>query len=263
MAAPGFNSMASVRKAVMLLDVLAGDAQGLTAKEVALRLDVPLPTAYRLLQTLAESEFVVHLRSERKYALGYKLHTLDTALHRQLVTPPAVKRLINQLHVDADAAAYYAVHRGEDIVIAHVADSRLRPRISPMGFGFQGYGHATAFGKIMLSGMDAQHRDSYLKRYGMRALTPSTVRDTGELLRQLDEVRATGLAAERQEFMEGTCCVAAAVTNAGRQIIGSIAVSVEAAGFESQYARLGRILRETAHRVSRALNCAAAAGRAG
>lgn len=36
---------------MLLLDVLAGDAQGLTAKEIALRLDVPLPTAYRLLQT--------------------------------------------------------------------------------------------------------------------------------------------------------------------------------------------------------------------
>jgi DNA-binding IclR family transcriptional regulator len=254
MAVAGLNSMASVRKAMMLLDVLARDAQGLTAKEIALRLDVPLPTAYRLLQTLTEAEFVVHLRSERKYALGYKLHSLDAALHRQLITPPAVKRLINQLHVDADAAAYYAVHRGEDIVIAHVADSRLRPRISPMGFGFQGCGHATAFGKIMLAGMDNQHRDSYLKRYGMMALTPLTIREKTELLRQLEQVRATGLAAERQEFVGGKSCLAAPVTNPGGQIIGSVAVSVDACEFESQYARLGKILRETAHRVSRELS---------
>lgn len=106
------DGLASVRKAFALLDAVATDSRGMTAKEIAAALQMPLPTVYRMLKTLVASGHVVHLREESRYGLGYKLHTLDTSLRRQVGTPPAVARLIQELHSRADAAAYYAVHRG-------------------------------------------------------------------------------------------------------------------------------------------------------
>src|SRR5699024_3371918 len=148
------GGIASIQKAFSLLDVVASHHRGVTAKELAATLDMPLPTVYRLLKTLVASGHLVHLRDESRYGLGYKLHSLDKSLHRQVGTPPAVARLIRELHSRADAAAYYAVHRGEDIVVAHVVDSPQRPRITPMGFGFNDAAHATAFGKVLLAAMD-------------------------------------------------------------------------------------------------------------
>ncbi|MCU1549165.1 MAG: hypothetical protein JWO29_2116, partial [Arthrobacter sp.] len=43
------TGMASVQKAFALLDVVASDRRGLTAKELAAALEIPLPTVYRLL----------------------------------------------------------------------------------------------------------------------------------------------------------------------------------------------------------------------
>ncbi len=247
------TNMASLQKAIALLEVVAADAQGLTAKQIAEQLGLPLATTYRLLKVLTEAEYVVHLLEQQRYALGYKLHNLGTALHRQVATPISVARLITELHIAADAAAYYAVHRGEDIVIAHVVDSRLRPRIANMGFGFRGAAHATAFGKVLLAGMSDHQLTSYLTCHGMGPRTPATIRSEAELRQQLTEIHREGLAVEREEFMAGCSCMAAPIINGAGQTIGSVAVSIDAGAFESRRPQLDRLLRQTAHQAGRAL----------
>ncbi|MFJ6280220.1 MAG: IclR family transcriptional regulator [Actinomycetes bacterium] len=247
------GGMASVQKAFALLDVVASDRRGLTAKEIAAKLDMPLPTVYRLLKLLVGSEHLVHLKKESRYALGYKLHALDTSLRRQIGTPSAVARLILELHARGDAAAYYAVHRGDHIVVAHVVDSPRRPRITPMGFGFNDAAHATAFGKILLAGMEPAERATLLRRQGLPAMTSQTIGTLDDLDSELERVREGGIAVEREEFIEGASCIAAPVRNAAGQIVGSVAVSMDAGEFDARSAKLAVLLRDTADRVSRAL----------
>ncbi len=248
-----FTGMASVQKAFALLDVVASDQRGLTAKDIAATLEIPLPTVYRLLKTLVDSEHLVHLKDDSRYGLGYKVHALDTSLRRQVGTPLAVARLILELHSRGEAAAYYAVHRGDHIVVAHVVDSPARRRITPMGFGFNDAAHATAFGKILLAGMDPERRRSYLARHGMPAMTDHTLRTLEELEAELERVREDGIAKEREEFILGASCLGAPVTNAAGQIVGSVAVSMATADFDRRAAKVAPLLRDTADRVSRAL----------
>ena len=125
------TGMASVQKAFALLDVVARDPRGATAKDISTELGMPLPSVYRLLQTLVASEHVVHLRDQRRYGLGYKLHALDASLRQHVATPATVQRAVRELHGSADAAAYFAVYRGDAVVVAHVVDSPRRPRITP------------------------------------------------------------------------------------------------------------------------------------
>ncbi|WP_026818636.1 IclR family transcriptional regulator [Arthrobacter castelli] len=247
------TGMASVQNAFALLDVVASDERGLPAKEIAAALEMPLPSVYRLLKTLVASEHVVHLKDQSRYALGYKLHALDTSLRRQVGTPAAVARLILELFSRGDAAAYYAVHRGDDIIVAHVVDSPKRPRITPMGFGFNDAAHATAFGKILLAGMDDDERRRYLGRHGMPAMTDQTINTEAGLDSELERVLNSGIAVEREEFISGSSCLGAPVTNAAGRIVGSVAVSIDAAEFNERSARLAVLLRDTADKVSRTL----------
>ncbi|WP_298255224.1 IclR family transcriptional regulator [uncultured Arthrobacter sp.] len=248
-----FTGMASVQKAFALLDVVASDQRGLTAKEIAATLDIPVPTVYRLLKTLVESDHLVHLKDDSRYALGYKVHALDTSLRRQVNTPSAVMRLIMELHSRGEAAAYYAVHRGDHIVVAHVVDSPAHRRITPMGFGFNDAAHATAFGKILLAGMDPARRRAYLARHGMPAMTDHTLGTMEALDEELERVREDGIAKEREEFILGASCLGAPVMNAAGQILGSVAVSMDAADFDRRAGAVATVLRDTADRVSRAL----------
>lgn len=248
--------MASVQKAFALLDVVARDPRGATAKDISSELAIPLPTVYRLLQTLVASEHVVHLRDERRYGLGYKVHALDTSLRQQVGTPATVKRAVRELHVAADAAAYLAVYRGDAIVVAHVVDSLHRPRIDPMDFGFTDAAHATAFGKILLSRMDGEEVGDYLERHGMPSLTDRTITTVQGLGKELARVRAQGIAVEREEFVPGASCMAAPVLDAVGRTLGSVAVSLRPADFERRHRALAPVLRNAADRVGRALRAA-------
>ena len=250
------TGMASVQKALALLDVVAGDPRGATAKDISTELGMPLPSVYRLLQTLVASEHVVHLRDQRRYGLGYKLHALDASLRQQVATPAAVQRAVRELHGSADAAAYFAVYRGDAIVVAHVVDSPRRPRIDPMDFGFTGAAHATAFGKILLSRMDEDEVADYLGRHGMRPLTDRTLTAPEDLGRELGRVRAEGIAVEREEFVPGASCLAAPVVDAAGRTLGAVAVSLRPSDFERRHRVVAPVLRDAADRVGRALRAA-------
>lgn len=247
------TGMASVRKAFAVLDVVAANSRGMSAKDISAALDIPLPTVYRLLKTLVTSEHLVHLKDQGRYGLGYKLHALDNSLRRQVGTPPAVARIIRELHVRSDAAAYYAVHRGDDIIVAHVVESPARPRITPMGFGFNDAAHATAFGKVLLAAMEPEQRRSYLARHGLPEMTHRTIQTMAELEAELCEVTDSGIAVEREEFLMGASCLAAPVTNLAGQTIGSVAVSMSPADFPARAAKVSTLLRDAADKVGKAL----------
>ncbi|KUG61637.1 hypothetical protein AVL61_01630 [Kocuria rosea subsp. polaris] len=250
------TGMASVQKAFALLDVVAGNPRGATAKDISTELGMPLPSVYRLLRTLVASEHVVHLRDQRRYGLGYKLHALDASLHQQVATPATVRRAVGELHASADAAAYFAVYRGDAIVVAHVVDSPRRPRITPLDFGFTDAAHATAFGKILLSRLDEHEVADYLGRHGMRPLTDRTLSTPEDLGRELGRVRAEGIAVEREEFVPGASCLAAPVVDAAGRTLGSVAVSLSPADFEQRHRSIAPVLRDAADRVGRALRAA-------
>ena len=235
------TGMASVQKAFALLDVVARDPRGATAKDISTELGMPLPSVYRLLQTLVASEHVVHL---------------DASLRQQVATPATVQRAVRELHGSADAAAYFAVYRGDAVVVAHVVDSPRRPRIDPMDFGFTGGAHATAFGKILLSRMDDDEVADYLGRHGMRPLTDRTLTTPDELERELGRVRAEGVAVEREEFVPGASCLAAPVVDSAGRTLGSVAVSLRPTDFERRHRAIAPVLRDAADRVGRALRAA-------
>src|SRR5699024_3851237 len=247
------GGIASVQKAFALLDVVAGHRNGASAKDIATALDMPVPTVYRMLKTLVASGHLVHLRQESLYGLGYKLHALDNSLRRQVGTPPAVARLIHDLHLNANAASYYAVHRGEDIIVAYVVDSPQRPRITPMGFGFNDAAHATAFGKVLLAAMDPEQRESYLRRHGQPAMTDHTITEPDALAADLHSDTETGTAVENEEFIYGASCMAAPVTNLAGQTVGSVAVSLPPTELPAQSEHITRVLRDTAGKVRNAL----------
>lgn len=220
----GVGGVASVTKSLRILEVVA-ERGGATARELSEILAVPLPSVYRLANNLVTSEYLVHMAAGGHYELGYKLHALGVSLHRQLAVPAPIRLAVDSLHRDVGAAAYFALYRGVDVVVAYVSDCAEHPRIRPLDFGFHEAGHATAFGKILLAGMDAATRGRYLRAHPLTRFTPATITTRRSLDRALDEVATLGLATENEEFVPGQMCAAAPVRDVTGAVVGSIAIS--------------------------------------
>lgn len=247
------HGLQSVTRALHVMEMVAATRDGVRAKDVAAALEMPLPTVYRLLSTLVDAGYLVHLVSEHRYGLGYRIRVLDQGLHGQLAVSDEVADAVARLHVEADAAAYYAVYRGVDVVVAHVVDSVRRPRVQILDVGFHEATHATAFGKVMLSGMSPEERDRYLDAFGLPALTPKTMTDRKVLGEHLRHVGEAGVALEVNEFQPGLTCMAAPVRSPAGQIVGSVAISLASHSFAPRRWDIERAVRQGAARVTRVL----------
>ena len=72
-----------VERTLGILELVA-ERGGASARELSAALGLPLPTVYRLAKELVDTDYLVHIRSESRYELGYKLHRLGLSLHRQV-----------------------------------------------------------------------------------------------------------------------------------------------------------------------------------
>jgi DNA-binding IclR family transcriptional regulator len=243
----------SVRRGLRVLEVVAENPDGIPAKAVARRLGMPLSTIYHLLNTLVAEGYVVHLEESSGYGLGYKIPTLYRSFRQKLAVTPALASAVAQVHQRAHAAAYYAVYRDTDIVVAHVADAPETPRVEPLDVGFNDAAHALAFGKVMLASMPSADREQYLDEHGLPAFTERTTTEPPSLERELRDVARRGIATDIEEFRPGLACVAAPVLGLDGTVVGCVSISVPAATMEEALPRLTAIVRQGAMRTSRTL----------
>ena len=240
----------SVHRTLDILEVVA-DRGGASAKEIADATGLPLPTVYRLARELLDSDYLVHIREEKRFELGYKLHQLGVSLHQQIGVPRDVRAEVTAVHEKLGLAAYFAVHRGAQIAVVFTADSPACPRLRPIDFGFHEAPHATALGKILLASMEPDQRLLHLDPEPMPRFGPGTITSHKELAGQLDVVADRGIAWDHGEFQAGSTCVAAAVRGAGGVLVGSVALSGPDGRMAEDVAAIEAALRVTASRVSR------------
>ncbi|MGD0997235.1 MAG: IclR family transcriptional regulator C-terminal domain-containing protein, partial [Thermoleophilia bacterium] len=112
--------------------------------------------------------------------------------------------------------------------------------------------HATANGKALLAALSPDEVYELLPKR-LPASTKNTVTDRETLLRELDEIRKTGVARDREEFTIGISAVGTAV----RDAVGSVAaitVVVPVTRFDGSEAQITAALVRTRDEIQAVLN---------
>ncbi len=255
----GTGVLQSVERAMRVLDHIAAAPGPVQAKQISRALGLTLPTTFHLLTTLVNGGYLVHLAGEKAYAVGHRVDDLARGLHRQIAAPPEVQRVSSVVHLEAQAASYYDALRDAQMIVAHVNECPVHPRIRPLAVGFHQVPHATAFGKLMLATMPVDDRETLLEHTGTPSVTAGTVTDRGLLTRQLRQVHSTGLAIEVDEFQDGLSCLAAPVTDAAGRFVGAVAVSMPTTRLREDRWSVERAVRLGAVRATRAMSLSTAA----
>lgn len=235
----------SVQRALHLLDAVGASERPVTAKGLARTLDLALPTTYHLLRTLVHEGYLHKL--EDGYVLGERIDSLRVGNPLQVMlrrARPILRALRDRVH----GAAYLAVYQDGEIRLLDVVDGPATPR-ADLWVGLHESGHATAFGKCILAGLDSRSRTDYLSRHPLADLTPHTITDARTLERRL--ARQQECFADREEYRLGTACLAAPIRTP--ELLGAIAISAPARRYPSM-ATASTALVRTAWQASRALS---------
>ncbi|MDA3626156.1 IclR family transcriptional regulator [Saccharopolyspora sp. WRP15-2] len=237
----GPTLIGSVQRALHLLDAVGASERPVTAKALARGAELPLATTYHLLRTLVHEGYLRKL--DDGYVLGEQVGALRQHNSLQALLPK-IRPVLRALRDEVGGAAYLSLFSGSEIKIVDIVDGPGTPSVD-LWVGVQEAAHATAFGKCILSCLDADGRRDYLAGNQLADLTPHTITDARVLEQRLSQ--CTDVFNDCEEYLLGTACLATPVRAPG--VIGAVAISLPSHRLRSAEPRS---LQRASERVSRA-----------
>lgn len=216
----GETLIASVRRALRLVDIVANASRPVPVKVLARRASLSLGTTYNLARTLAREGYLT-LEPD-----GLVLGSRFPALREDDGDGVFLAQVRAALHDVTDGlgvTAYLSRYQDGEIHLIDIVDAVSSPRVE-LWVGLDSAAHATALGKQILAALDHEERLDYLSRHTLEELTPHTIRDRRVLLRQLEWSRDAAL--DLEEYAIGYACLAVPVRAPG--LTASLAVSLPA-----------------------------------
>jgi IclR family transcriptional regulator, acetate operon repressor len=197
----------SVSRAGLMLELVAEHYGRIKAKQIAEHLDLPLPTACHLLNTLCQAGFLEKL-PDRSYQLGHKVGILAEAFAAQVSAPEYLTTRLRELADVTGETAYLSAWRNNDAMLLSIIEGHRAVRVAGLHLGYSGLTHARASGKVLLAFGHPHALDDYLSEHALSG-------DHRALHAELEQVRVDGYAIDEEQFAEGVSCVAAPVASGG------------------------------------------------
>jgi DNA-binding IclR family transcriptional regulator len=203
------NGLQLISRAADVLRALEQAPDGLTQSEIALSLGLAKSTAHRLVGALQDEDFV-KLGEDGRWRLGRGLAQLGAAARDTL--REELRPYLVRLGREVDETVDLSLLHGDGMrFIDQVPSTRRLVAVSAVGVTFPL--HCTANGKAFLAALPQDHAAALLPPR-LAAHTAATITSRRALWTELEVVRATGVAFDREEHTEGICAVGAVVRDA-------------------------------------------------
>ncbi len=208
------------------------DHESFGVTDLARRVMLLPSDVHRILTALRASGYVEQDPETRKYRLGFALVRLGlTAFQRNEFrnkAQPVLMRLSRQIGTSIHLGVFDE-REAEVIVIDHIETSTENIFRGHLGTAVQL--HCTALGKAILASLDRHTVARALERSAIARNTRRTITDITVLETQLARVQRQGYAVDRDECIEGACCIASPLFDSGGVVVGAVSASMPTSVF--------------------------------
>jgi DNA-binding IclR family transcriptional regulator len=246
--APRRGSIQVIERAAAILRALEGESEGLSLGQIAQRVGLARSTVQRIVDALSSEHFLIAATPQSGVRLGPAFIRLaaSASVEFDQVTRPIIGALSQKLGETVDLS----VLKGSVAVFTDQVQGAHRLRaVSSVGQTFPLY--CTANGKALLSMLERAKVERML-RAPMTRLTPTTITKPAVLLRQLDEIRRTGVSYDFEEHTEGISAVGSAFTDPVGRLV-ALSVPVPTSRFKRNQERLAKEILLTRDSIQQAL----------
>lgn len=211
----------SIGRALDVLDCFDGKS-ALAMKDIGGCTRLPEPTLFRVLLTLVKHGYLDQA-VDGTYQIALKLRLgwgfeRGKAL-RQLVRPELEH--LNRQFEETASLAYLVedrIHVLDSVECSHgIRVSNQIGRVLPP--------HCSAMGKTITAFQDRECADRIIEAHGLSRPTEHTITDRTCLMKELEEIRRTGIGYDREESVLGAVCYSAAIRHAGKAVIAALSLS--------------------------------------
>ncbi|MEE8433993.1 MAG: IclR family transcriptional regulator [bacterium] len=226
-----------IERAAEVLRALNGETDGLSLGQIAKRVNLARSTVQRIVAALGNEKLLVPATPNGRVRLGPAIVQLAEGARADVVKTlnPFIESLSRKIGETVDLS----ILAGKRAVFVNqvIAPHRLQA-VSAIGVSFPL--HNTANGKAFLSAMDTTTAGKLVaEELGIE--TEKGRRCWESLSREVEEVRRSGIAYDREEHTEGICALGAVV---GKEVgtLAAISIPMPAARFYGNEAMLSREL---------------------
>jgi IclR family KDG regulon transcriptional repressor len=168
-----------------------------------------------------------YLRQEKdskRYRVGRPLFALAASALDEIEMVNLATPVGEELSRETGESSHFAVRMGDAIVVIARTSGpgafQLTDRV-----GVVRPAHCTALGKIILASLRPDQLKRFLERVDLKPSTKKSITDIPVLLREIAEVRRSGIGIDDGEFNPEVRCVAVPVTNFTGEIVGALGIS--------------------------------------
>lgn len=237
-------------RAFDIVELLSREPGGLNLTDLSARVGLNKSTAYRILQSLQERGYVEKRAEGRVYRLGLEFIELSSAFLNSLELKTEAQPFLNQLSRQTGQTVFMAILQDSDVVYIDKVESfnSLR-RYQIIGKRMPLY--ATSLGKALLTGMSDAEIVKMYEQKSFEKLTPKTIDNVRDLLREVELTRKRGWAHDNQENEAGTMCVGAPIYDYRNMVVASVSVAWEMEVYpDMDLKRMGALVAEAALGIS-------------
>jgi DNA-binding IclR family transcriptional regulator len=213
----------ALTRGLTVLSAVIAAARPLTLIEIGETVGLSSSTCHRLLQTLTQAGYIYRDANSRYYPTPRAVCPLAIDHPLNLLrrdTGDTLKTLQHEYGASAGLIVFMGTTRlYVDIVLGrdNVAPYYETQHLTPF--------HCTVSGKLLLSELPVAGRDALLGAAPYASRTPQTITERGTLMRDLDQIAATGISSNFNENILGISAVGARLALPHERAIGVIVLT--------------------------------------
>ncbi|PAV30862.1 hypothetical protein CIL05_03845 [Virgibacillus profundi] len=215
------NQVSTLKKGLLVLE-LVKQCQGITLAEVMKELQLSKSTAFRLLTTLEDMNYIYKIQTQ--YFSGPKLFQEST--ENRSAKDWAALHSIYQVAQNLQMGTYLGKVDGTDLVMTQVLHAPFQ-HSADEEMGNRSKLHLSALGKVILAQLDEGKLNALLDKMSLEPATANTFQDTQLFRYHLKAIHQDGYAFDDEERNVGIRCVAVPVFR-NKEVIAALAIAAPA-----------------------------------
>ena len=214
----------SLGRAFAILEEVARHREGIGLAELSKLVGLHNSTTFHLAKTMVSLGYLRQEKDSKRYRVGRPLFALAASALDEIEMVNVATPVLEDLSRETGESSHFAVRMGDAVVVIARTSGpgafQLTDRV-----GVVRPAHCTALGKIILASLRPDQLKRFLERVEMKPSTEKSITDVPVLLREIAEIRRTGIAFDDGEFNPEVRCVAVPVTDFTGQMIGALGIS--------------------------------------
>ena len=210
------NSRTSPRRILNILEEIIVDPDNFTAKKIAHKLKIPLPTIYRHIETLCEEKYLVSSNS-KSYLPGPKMRNL---ILKSLPYEPNFtlrRSYLRKLTNDIEETVSLSIPIGTKLVYFDRIEFHWPMQLN-LEAGDHLPLHASASGKLYLSTISEEKVIQIFRNIKTPKNAKNTITDISRFKKELKKIKNQGYAFDDEEWFNGMVGLSVPIFNNNKEL---------------------------------------------